>query len=179
MATLETVRQFAQLVGGKIVVAAILLLVGIIIARLAERFIHYMLRHMELNRALRKVGMPFALEESVSLFVKYALYFVAFVVTLNQMGLASQALAIASVAVILVVIVSVFLGLKDFIPNYWAGIFLYRKQVYKIGDWIEVNGIEGQVTRFGVLDTTIKTRQGDVIYLPSSLLMHSQIQRKR
>lgn len=171
-------QEFGRLVGGKLVVAAIVLLVGVIIARLVERLVHYVLARIEINRALRKVGLPFALEETVSGLVKYGLYFVAIIVTLNRIGFAQWALNITAGFGIVVILVSIVLGMKDFVPNYWAGFHLYRGRFYAVGDTIEVDGIEGVVTRFTVLDTAIRTARGDLLYLPSSLLLHSRIQKK-
>jgi small conductance mechanosensitive channel len=175
---IEAARQITVMAAGKIVVAAIVLLVGVIISRLVERLVHYILKQMEVNKVLLKAGLPFALDETLSLTVKYALYFVTVVVTLNQVGLTTQIFNIVAAIVIVFVLVSMFLGVKDFIPNYWAGMYLYRKQVYKVGDRIIINNINGVVTRFTVLETTIKTDAGDMLYMPSSLLLHSQILKK-
>ncbi len=175
----ESLGGILRLAAGNVVVAAILLLVGVIIARLLERLVHYLLKLLELNKNLMKAGLPFALEETIAHLVKYVLYFITIVVTLNQLGITTQVFNIVAAVVIGVVIISMFLGLKDFVPNYWAGIFLYRRHVYAVGDTIEINGIEGQVVKFDVLETTVRTSRGDMLYLPSSLMLHSQILKKK
>jgi small conductance mechanosensitive channel len=176
---IEQIGAIAQIVASNLVVAAIILLVGVIIARFVERLVHYALKQLEVNKVLLKAGLPFALDETVSNIIKYVLYFATLVVTLNQIGLTTLVFNIMAAAVIIIVVVSIFLGFKDFFPNYWAGIWLYRKKAFDVGDRIVVNGIEGEVVGMGVLETTIKTSSGDMLYLPSSLLLHSQILRKK
>ena len=178
MALLDAARDILTAAATKLVVAAILLLVGVIIAQLAERLVHYILKQLEVNKILVKAGLPFALDETLAHLVKYALYFVTFVITLNQINLTTQVFDVLAFAVIVFVVVSIFLGLKDFVPNYWAGIWLRRKNVYKVGDVIVVNDIQGEVRKFDVLKTTVKTKDGDTIHLPSSLLLQSQITKK-
>ena len=148
------------------------------VGRLLERAVRFLLKQVGLNRVLARIHLEFALEETIANIIKYAVYVLAFYLALNTLDIAGYAFGILAAAVIVVIVISIFLGLKDFVPNYWAGLWLYRKKFYKVGDTIEVNGIAGTVERFDVLETGFRTRHGDIIYMPSSLMLHSQILKK-
>jgi small conductance mechanosensitive channel len=174
----DDVLSFLRTFAGKLVLAAIVLLVGIIIGRILERAVRFVLKQLGVNRLLSRIGLAFAFEETVANIVKYAIYVLAFYLALSQLGVAGYAFGVLAGLVIVVIVIAVLLGLKDFVPNYWAGLWLYRKKFFKVGDTIEVNGIQGTVERFDVLETAVRTRTGDIIYLPSSMILHSQILKK-
>jgi small conductance mechanosensitive channel len=174
----EESLAFLRTFAGKIVLAAIVLLVGVIVGRIVERAVRFFLKQIGVNRGLSRIGLAFAFEESVSNVIKYAIFGLSFFLALDQLGLASYTFAVLGSLVMFVVVVAILLGIKDFLPNYWAGLWLYRKRFYRIGDTIEVNGIIGVVERFEVLETAVRTRTGDTIYLPSSMILHSQIIKK-
>ncbi len=174
----EELLGFLRSMTGKLVLAAIVLLVGVIIGRVVERALRFGLKHLGVNRIMGRMGLAFAFEETIAGVAKYAIYVVAFYLALNTLAVADYAFAAFAGMVIVVIVVALMLGLKDFVPNYWAGLWLYRKRFYKVGDTIEVNGIIGTVERFEVLETGIRTRSGDMIFLPSSLILHSQILKK-
>lgn len=174
----EEVVAFLRTFAGKLVLAAIVLLVGVIIGRVVERALRFGLKHLGVNRGMGRIGLAFAFEETIAGIVKYAIYVVAFYLALNTLAVAGYAFAAFAGLVIVVIVVALLLGIKDFVPNYWAGLWLYRKRFYKVGDTIEINGIVGVVERFEVLETGIRTRSGDMIFLPSSMILHSQLLKK-
>ena len=84
-----------------------------------------------------------------------------------------------AIAAICVLAVSVFLGLRDFIPNFFAGWYIYRKDLIKEGKQVKINGVQGKVAKLSLLDTRIKTKKGDLIYIPNSVVIKSKIVQKK
>jgi len=179
MTATETILVALKAAANKVVIAAIILLVGVVLARLLERLVRYGLYQIRLDKALLSRGFSLPLEALIGNVVKYGLYFVTFVVALNEVHITSQVVSIIAFAVIVVVVVSIALGIKDFLPNIWAGFWLHRRRFFQAGDVIEVNGVEGTVVSVDVLETQVRTRNGDIMFLPSSLLLHSQITKKK
>lgn len=179
MVVFDTVLVALKAAASKAVIAALILLVGVVLARLIERLVRYALYQVRLDKALLSRGFSLPVEALIGNIVKYALYFVTFVVALNEVHITSQVVTVIAFAVIVVVVVSIALGIKDFIPNIWAGFWLYRRRFFQAGDVIEVNGVEGTVVSVDVLETQVRTRNGDTMFLPSSLLLHSQITKKK
>lgn len=174
----DSVLAFATNIAGKIVVAAIVLLLGFVVARLSERIMRRITKQLDVDGILFRMGFGLPFSGTLSVLLKYAIYAITVVFALRYVGLAEQALSVFAIVVILIVVVGMILGLVEFVPNFWAGLWLHRKRFLSLHEWIEVDGIEGEIIHMDVLETAIKTRQGDTIYLPSSLLLHSRINKK-
>ena len=67
------------------------------------------------------------------------------------------------------------LSIKDFMPNMFAGFFIHQKRFIKEGDIIKVDNIKGKIVHVNLVETTIETKQGDIIYIPNSLLTKKTI----
>jgi len=157
-------------------VAIIILLAGLIIGRLVGRFIHRILREVELNRLLRKTtGIKFAVDEIIANFISYLIYFIAIIMALDQLGVATAVLKIISIAIILIIVASIILGVRDFFPNILAGIFIAQKRLISKGDKVRIGDIEGNIIEINIMETRIVTRKGDIIYMPNSLLTKREV----
>ena len=160
----------------KFIVAVIIILIGFIIAKIAGRLLQKILKEVELNNIIKKAAnIRVNLEEIISSFTTYFIYFITIIMALSQLGLTTTVLHMISAAVIVIVIISIFLGIKDFVPNLMAGIFIHRKGFVNEGDKIIVKGIEGRIIHLNLVETRIKTKKGDVIYLPNVLLTRNEV----
>jgi len=159
----------------RLVVAAIIILIGFILGRIAGKIVLRILNEIELNKILKKAtNVKISLEEMISHGISYFIYFVAIIWALETLNLAPIILYIISIGFIVVVILSVLLGVKDFIPNFFAGFFIHRRKIVKKGDYLKLGDVEGTVDKVTLLDTLIKTKQGDTLYVPNSALLKSQ-----
>lgn len=172
--------ELYQGVVNKIIVSVIILLIGFIIGKLASKLVQKFLREVELNKVMKKAaGIKVSLEEIITYFVKYFIYFVFIIMALNQIGLTTTILHMLSGAVILIIIVSVFLGIKDFVPNFIAGIFIHSKEFIKEGDYIKVKDLEGRIEKINMVETVIKTKSGDHIFIPNSMLTKQEVTKRK
>ena len=129
----------------RFIVAIIILLIGFIIGRLLGKLTQKALHEVELNKILKKANIKIRLEEILSNFVTYFIYFVTIVMVLQHIGIATTILNMIAGAVILIIILSTFLGVKDFIPNAIAGIMIQSKKMIQIGEIIKVKGMQGEI----------------------------------
>lgn len=159
----------------KLIVGIIILLIGFIIGKILGRFVHKLLHEIELNNILKKAGIKISLEEIISKFITYFIYFISVIWALNEIGLTTTILNMISAAVLILIIISVLLAIKDFIPNLLAGFLIYQKSLIKEGNLIEVNQLKGKVKNISLLETEIETRKGDIIYIPNSLITKKEI----
>ena len=165
-------------IASNIVVAVVLLLIGIVVSRLMERLVIKVLHELELDNWLKKAGVRFALEQTVGSIIRYFGYFLTIIVALNQIGLTSFVVNLAAGGIIVLVLVAIFLGIKDFVPNFIAGVSIYQRGFVKEGDIIRVRDIEGEVREINLLDTRIKTRTGDLLFIPNSMLTKNEMLRQ-
>ena len=155
----------------KLVVAVIIVLIGLVAGKLLGKFIHKLLHEVELNKLIKKsAGIKVSAEEMISSFVTYFIYFIFIVMALNQLGLTTVILHMMSGAILIIIIISILLSIKDFMPNMFAGFFIHRKRFIKEGDIIQVDNTKGKVVHINLVETKIETKKGDIIYIPNSLL---------
>ena len=155
----------------KLVVAVIVVLIGLVAGKLLGKFIHKLLHEIELNKLIKKsAGIKVSAEEIISSFVTYFIYFIFIVMALNQLGLTTVILHMISGAILIIIIISILLSIKDFMPNMFAGFFIHRKRFIKEGDIIQVDNTKGKVVHINLVETKIETKKGDIIYIPNSLL---------
>ncbi|HSU72527.1 MAG TPA: mechanosensitive ion channel domain-containing protein [Candidatus Binatia bacterium] len=182
MAIAELWSSFIALLkplASNLVVAVVLLLIGVVIAKLLERFIVKMLHELELDRWLRKSGVKFALEQTIGIAIRYFVYFITIVVALNQIGWTSFVVKLLAAVIFVLILAAILLGVKDFVPNFIAGIRIHQRGFVKEGDIIRVRDIEGEVRQVNLLDTRIKTVTGDLLFVPNSMLTKHEVLRHK
>lgn len=162
----------------KIAVTTIILLAGFILARIVGKFIERLLAEVELNNIIRKAtDTKTRAEEWISSIITYLIYFITIIMALAQLGVETYIIYLISAAIILIIVISVFLGIKDFVPNLVAGFFIYRKGFLNEGDFIEYKSIKGKVIKITLVETRIETKGNDIIYIPNSLLAKSEFKK--
>ena len=71
------------------------------------------------------------------------------------------------------------LSVRDFLPNFFAGMFAVKNKLVKKGDNIKIDGVEGKVDNIGITSIRIKTKKGDVVIIPNSHLVKSDLIKKK
>ena len=79
---------------------------------------------------------------------------------LAGIGLGGAALALAS---------------KDTVANFFGSIVIFVDRPFQIGDWIEVNGVEGTVEEVGLRTTRIRTFANSLVTMPNAMFTNSVI----
>lgn len=176
VAIYQLVRESTSGLFYKFIVAIVLLLIGFILGKICGRLIYKFLHSFDLNENFTKLaGMTMKIEEIAESFTTYFIYFVTIVIVLQQVGLVSTILHMIAAGVIILIILSTFLGIKDFIPNAMAGFFIQRKKEFRIGQRIKVKGMQGTIIEINLLETKIETKSGDIIFIPNSVLSKTEV----
>jgi small conductance mechanosensitive channel len=163
----------------KLAVALIIVLIGFIIGRIVSRLVEKVLHELDLDKTLTKAGFKMPVEHTIALFLSYLVYLIAIIMALNTLGLTTVALYIIVGGAVLLVLIATALGIKDFIPNMIAGIFIYRKKLFSPGQKIMITNVEGIVKKISIIETELETKSGDLIYVPNSLLVKSTLTVKK
>lgn len=163
----------------KVILAAIILLVGFMAGRLLGNLVMHILREVGIDSILRTTGIKISIEKLLSSVVTYGIYFTSLIMALDILGLDTFVLNVIAGAVILVVLVSTLLALKDFIPNMFAGFFIQRRNILKEGDRVEFDGLEAKVIKIDLMEVKLQTKKGDTIFIPNSVLLKRELVRKR
>jgi small-conductance mechanosensitive channel len=179
MDILSDARMYLGPAVNSIITAIIILLIGFIIAKLVGRLVQRVLHEAELDNLLKKAGAKASFELALAHISEYFVYFITIIFALNQLGITTFVLYVLAFGAVAVLVISVFLGMRDFIPNFMAGWYIYRRDLIKEKQNVKVNGVSGKVVKLSLLDTRIKTRKGDLIYMPNSVVIKSKIVKKK
>ena|SRR3989344_5390245 len=156
-------------------IAIIILLLGFVVGKIVGRAVTRLLHGMELNNILKSAGVKNPLEGTLGALVSYLIYFVAIILALNQLNVASLVLYIILITVVVIIVISFLLSVKDFLPNFFAGLFIYRHGAIKEGDLIQVNGTKGKILHISITETQVETDEGDMVFIPNSSLTKNKV----
>ncbi len=154
--------------------AIVILLVGLIVGLVVRKVLKKVLHEIELDKNINRFGKNYKLESKLSNLAAYIIYFLALVIFLNQLGITSLILYVVAGVILLLLGGAFLLGVKDFIPNFMAGLSLSRKGDLAVGKKITVNKIKGKITKLGLLEIEVETRKKDKIFIPNALLVKSK-----
>ena len=172
---IETAKEYIY----TIILSTIILLVGFILGILAKKFIYRILKEIELNTIFKVIGIHSDLEKWISSIISYLIYFITIIFFLEQLKIASVVLYLIAGGILTLLILTFIVGIKDIIPNFVAWIILQRKQHLKVGMKIEIKEIAGEIEKIGCLETEIRTKHDDILYVPNSLFMKSKFKIKK
>ena len=129
----------------RLFVAVFVVLIGLVVAGKTELII---------DERLRSVKLPEA--TVVSTLAKVSVLYVAVLVALSQLGVATGALLVLLAAYAFGVFFLGGLAFKDLLASAAAGIYLLLSEPYAIGDEVEIDGRRGIVQEIDVLVTRIE-----------------------
>jgi MscS family membrane protein len=64
---------------------------------------------------------------------------------------------------------------KDSLSNFFGGLNIMIDRIFKMGDWIKVDKVEGTVVEIGLRSTTIRTFDNALITMPNSLVSTASV----
>ena len=159
-----------------LVIAIVILLVGFVIGKIVGRIIEKTLKAIELDKNVTRFsGIKYSLSEVTGIIISYLIYIFVIILALNQLHLTTQILNIVAGIAIIVVLIALLLGIKDFIPNIIAGIAIHNKKHLEKGDYIKVKEVEGKITNMSLTETLIQTQSNEFIYMPNSAILKAEI----
>ncbi|TIS08989.1 MAG: mechanosensitive ion channel, partial [Mesorhizobium sp.] len=135
--------------------AVILLVVGYLVAGLAERSIYAGLGHIH--------GFDETLRHFFSQVVRYGILILVVIMVLGQFGVQTASIIAAIGAAGL----AIGLALQGTLQNIAAGIMLLALRPFRIGEYVEVGAIAGSIEEIGLFATKLRTVEGIYILAPN------------
>jgi small-conductance mechanosensitive channel len=123
------------------------------------------------HRFLPRFGVDRALAEAVATVVRYLVVTVGFLWALEILGFDLTTLKIAFGALG----VGIGFGLQNIVNNFTSGLILLFERSVKRGDVLTVEGTDGKVEQVGLRASIIRTREGDDLIMPNSLLVENVV----
>jgi hypothetical protein len=154
-----------------IIAALLILVLGAMIAQIVGGIVKLSAKTSGLDDLFKEAGSVFLPSSLISLFFKYFIYLISITIALTQLGFQTLLLTVIVGAVALVVTLFVFsllfFGIKDMLPDIFAGIFIRSSGFVKLGEKLEIEGFKGKVIKVGLLVTTIQNKN-ETLKVPNS-----------
>ena len=142
------------------------LLVGFALVHLLQRWVE--------RRFLPVTDWDIGVQTSVSTGVRYLSVGVVIIWALAAAGLGFKQIALVASALS----VGIGFGLQQIVQNFVSGLILLVERPVKVGDWVNVGGVEGDVQRVRVRATEIRTFDKTTLIVPNSDLITKTVQNK-
>ena len=152
----------AGLTVGKVLTALLLLAVCLIVMKLLMKAV---------NKMLQRTGIDRSLHSFLKTAIKAVLIFLTVVIVADSLGIPMNSL----IALFSVAGLAVSLAVQNSLSNVAGGIQVLTSKPFKIGDYVEAGGIEGNVTEIGILYTRITTWDNKLIQIPNSQISSEKI----
>jgi small conductance mechanosensitive channel len=169
-------KQFLDLALGyglDVLGAVAILIAGVIVAGWARRSVLRILH--------RAPGLDDTLEPVISDIVRYAILVLVLIAVLAQFGVQTTSV----IALLGVAGLAVGLSLQGTLQNIAAGIMLLFLRPFRVGDYIDAEGLAGTVEEIGLFTTRLRTYQGIFLEAPNgqiwnrSILNYSRVEARR
>ena len=136
--------------------------------------IAHLVRGWVVRRYLPVTDWDAGVRNSVTTGISYLGVGAALLCALSAMGLGFTQIALIASALS----VGIGFGLQQVVQNFVSGLILLIERPVKVGDWVNVGGVEGDVRRIRVRATEIVTFDRTTVIVPNSDLITKQVQNK-
>ena len=143
--------------GGRIIGAIIIFVVG--------RFLISLLRKM-LARLLAKRHVDASIQSFVKSLVNILLTILLIIAVIGKLGVETTSFA----ALLASAGVAIGMALSGNLQNFAGGLIVLLFRPFKVGDWIESQGVSGTVREIQIFHTILTTADNKVIYIPNGAM---------
>jgi len=147
----------------RLFVAALALIIGLIAGDKAK---------LVVSERLRSVKLPEA--GLIPELVKYSIFYIAALIALAQIGVATSALLVLLAAYAFGLVFLSGIAFKDLLAASAAGVYLLLAEPYAIGDEVEIDGNRGIVQEVDVFVTRVES-DGEEFIIPNQRVLRSGI----
>ena len=151
----------------KVFIATLAVIAGMVVGDKAALLVSERLRGVKLP----EVGV-------IPTLIKYSVFYIAALVALNQLGVATRALLIMLAAYVFGLVFLGGIAFRDLLSSGAAGVYLLLNEPYSIGDEIRVGDRDGIVQEMDLFVTHVE-RDGQEHIIPNRKLFQNGVARVR
>lgn len=154
--------KWLQSIAPNIIGAILILVIGWWLSSLLSKY---------LRKAMSKGKVDAGIVSFVYSITKNALRIVVLISTAAKLGVNVTSI----IAALGAASVTVGLALKDSMSNVASGVLIIVNKLFHIGDYLEIEDLQGTVTKIEMMTTTLNTIDNKTITIPNSTLTSSNI----
>ena len=121
-----------------------------------------MVQRLITDRLLSRTRLDFGARHAVGTIARYVLLLIGFLVIVQSAGINLTTFNVLAGAI------GIGFGLQNVVSNFFAGLIIMFERPIKIGDRIDVDGVEGDVIENGARSTVVLTNDNIAIIVPNS-----------
>jgi potassium efflux system protein len=145
-----------KIVPNEIFDAALVFALGLIIVRVLKRWLS--------DQLLPKTSLDLGMQNSMITLLGYVGGVLVFVLALAALHVDLQSIAWMASALS----VGIGFGLQAIVQNFISGLILLAERPVKVGDWVSIGGVEGDIRRINVRATEIQMSDRSTMIVPNS-----------
>lgn len=158
----KIIKWFSSLAIEKILPTVVIVVVGILTARIIMKIVKTALEHSKLEKAAHSL---------ISSLIRVILYLLIALIAASALGIdVTSIVALASVLTL-----AISLSVQNALTNLIGGFTLLYTKPFVSGDYVEVAGQAGTVQEIGLSYTRLTTPDNKLISLPNASVVESQI----
>ncbi|MBV6303773.1 DUF3772 domain-containing protein [Candidimonas humi] len=146
----------AQIRPTSVFLAVVVLILGIACVRVLQRWL--------LSRYLPATSLDRGMQFSAATLFGYAGYVLIVALALSAAGIGLERVAWIASALS----VGIGFGLQAVVQNFVSGLILLAERPVKVGDWVTLGGVEGDIRRINVRATEIQMSDRSTVVVPNS-----------
>lgn len=123
------------------------------------------------NKLLPKTSLDRGMQMSIVTLLGYVGGILVFVLVLGALDVDVQSIAWVASALS----VGIGFGLQAIVQNFISGLILLAERPVKVGDWVSLSGVEGDVKRINVRATEIQQSDRSIVIVPNSQLITQNV----
>lgn len=148
---------------GTIFTATLVFVFGLLVLRTLKRWLS--------EQLLPKSTMEPGMQVSIVTLLGYLGGILVFVLTLAALKVDLKSIA----WIVSALSVGIGFGLQAIVQNFISGLILLVERPVKVGDWVSLNGVEGDIRRISVRATEIQMGDRSTVIVPNSQLITEKV----
>lgn len=143
--------------------AIVVFAIGLVVIRMVKRWLS--------EELLPKTSLEPGMQNSLITLLGYVAVVVLFALALGTAGVGLQNIAWIASALS----VGIGFGLQAIVQNFISGLILLAERPVKVGDWVSLSGVEGDIKRINVRATEIQLSDRSTMIVPNSQLITQNV----
>jgi small-conductance mechanosensitive channel len=141
---------------GAVFKAVVVFIAGLLIVRIVKRWLS--------DQLLPKTSLDTGMQNSIVTLLGYVAVVIVFALALKTADVSLQSITWIASALS----VGIGFGLQAIVSNFISGLILLAEQPVKVGDWVSMPGVEGDIRRINVRATEIQLSDRSTMIVPNS-----------
>jgi len=124
--------------------------------------------------SMKKSEVDSSIRDLLAAMVKWCVMGFGIVIACNQLGIP----IVAMLTGVSIIGLAVGFAAQETLANFIAGIVIFWDKPFRVGDWVEIDGVYAQVQRVTFRSTRLLAGNGDMIVMPNTVMLANKLRNR-